>query len=57
MYTIIKQQGVTRMRMNIIKRFAAGTIGVCFTYALVRMPFNTINNPIETAFMRQYYLS
>ncbi len=37
------------MRMNIIKRFAAGTIGVCFTYALVRMPFNTINNPIETA--------
>ena len=31
------------MRMKIIRRFAAGTIGVCFTYALVRMPFTMIN--------------
>ena len=37
------------MRTKIIQRFAAGTIGVCFTYALIRVPFNMINNPVETA--------
>ena len=36
------------MRMKIIRRFAAGTIGVCFTYALIRMPIAAINNPRET---------
>ena len=28
--------------MEIIKRFAAGTISVCFAYAMIRQPFNTI---------------
>lgn len=35
------------MRDKILKRFAAGTIGVCFTYALIRMPFAAMNNPSE----------
>ena len=36
------------MRTKIIKRFMAGTVGVCFTYALVRLPFSMINNPAQT---------
>ena len=35
------------MRDKIIKRFAAGTIGVCFAYALIRQPFAVMNNPKE----------
>ena len=35
------------MRDKIIKRFAAGTIGVCFAYALLRQPFAVMNNPGE----------
>ena len=35
------------MRDKIIKRFAAGTIGVCFAYALIRQPFAAMNNPSE----------
>ena len=35
------------MRDKIIKRFAAGTIGVCFAYALLRQPFAVMNNPSE----------
>lgn len=35
------------MRDKIMKRFAAGTIGVCFTYALIRMPFAAMNDPSE----------
>ena len=35
------------MRAKIIKRFAAGTIGVCFDYALIRQPFAVMNNPNE----------
>ena len=37
------------MRMKIIKRFSAATVGVCFTYALVRLPFTMINNPGDSA--------
>lgn len=37
------------MRMKIIKRFSAATVGVCFTYALIRLPFSMINNPGEAA--------
>lgn len=33
------------MRDKIIKRFAAGTIGVCFAYALIRQPFAVMKNP------------
>ena len=33
------------MRTKIIKRFSAATVGVCFTYALIRLPFTMINNP------------
>ena len=36
------------MRTKIIKRFMAGTVGVCFTYALVRLPFSMISNPAQT---------
>ena len=35
------------MRDKIIKRFAAGTIGVCFAYALIRQPFAVMKNPNE----------
>lgn len=35
------------MRDKIIKRFAAGTIGVCFAYALIRQPFAVMKNPSE----------
>ena len=35
------------MRDKIIKRFAAGTIGVCFAYALLRQPFAVMKNPSE----------
>ena len=35
------------MRDEIIKRFAAGTIGVCFAYALIRQPFAVMKNPSE----------
>ncbi len=35
------------MRDKIIKRFAAGTIGVCFAYALIRQPFAVMNDPSE----------
>ena len=35
------------MREKIIKRFAAGTIGVCFAYALIRQPFAVMNDPKE----------
>ena len=35
------------MRNKIIKRFAAGTIGVCFAYALIRQPFAVMKNPDE----------
>lgn len=35
------------MRDKIIKRFAAGTIGVCFAYALIRQPFSVMKNPSE----------
>ena len=35
------------MRDKIIKRFAAGTIGVCFAYALIRQPFAVMNDPGE----------
>ena len=35
------------MRDKIIKRFAAGTIGVCFAYALIRQPFAVMNNTSE----------
>ena len=33
------------MRNKIIRRFAAGTIGVCFTYALIRLPFAAMDDP------------
>ena len=35
------------MRDKIIKRFAAGTIGVCFAYALLRQPFAVMKDPGE----------
>ncbi len=35
------------MRDKIIKRFAAGTIGVCFAYALIRQPFAVMKDPGE----------
>ena len=35
------------MRDKIIKRFAAGTIGICFAYALIRQPFAVMKNPSE----------
>ena len=35
------------MRDKIIKRFAAGTIGVCFAYALIHQPFAVMKNPSE----------
>ena len=35
------------MRDKIIKRFAVGTIGVCFAYALIRQPFAVMNDPSE----------
>ena len=35
------------MRTKIINRFAAGTIGVCFAYALLRQPFAVMKNPNE----------
>ena len=35
------------MRDKIIKRFAAGTIGICFAYALIRQPFAVLRNPDE----------
>lgn len=35
------------MRDKILKRFAAGTIGVCFAYALIRQPFAVMKNPDE----------
>ena len=35
------------MRAKIIHRFAAGTIGVCFAYALIRQPFAVMKNPSE----------
>ena len=35
------------MRDKIIKRFAAGTISVCFAYALIRQPFAVMKNPSE----------
>ena len=35
------------MRDKIIKRFAAGTIGVRFAYALIRQPFAVMKNPSE----------
>ena len=35
------------MRDKIIKRFAAGTIGVCFAYALLRQPFAVMHDPSE----------
>ena len=35
------------MRDKIIKRFAAGTIGVCFAYALIRQPFAVMKDPSE----------
>ncbi|MBR1482609.1 MAG: hypothetical protein IJ598_06540 [Ruminococcus sp.] len=35
------------MRDKIIKRFVAGTIGVCFAYALIRQPFAVMKNPSE----------
>ena len=30
------------MRREIIKRFAAGTFSICFAYAMIRQPFDTI---------------
>ncbi|MBU5462247.1 hypothetical protein [Lachnoclostridium sp. MSJ-17] len=33
------------MRTKIINRLAAGTIGVCFAYALIRQPFAVILSP------------
>ncbi len=36
------------MRMKIIKRFSAATVGVCFTYALIRLPFSMINSESQT---------
>ena len=35
------------MRTKIINRLAAGTIGVCFAYALIRQPFAVMRNPDE----------
>ena len=35
------------MRDKILKRFAVGTIGVCFAYALIRQPFAVMNDPSE----------
>lgn len=35
------------MRTKIINRLAAGTIGVCFAYALIRQPFAVMKNPNE----------
>lgn len=35
------------MRTRIINRLAAGTIGVCFAYALIRQPFAVMKNPNE----------
>ena len=35
------------MRAKIINRLAAGTIGVCFAYALLRQPFAVMKNPNE----------
>lgn len=35
------------MRDKIIKRFAAGTLGVCFAYALIRQPFAVMKDPGE----------
>ena len=33
------------MRSKIIGRFAAGTFGVCFAYALIRQPFAVMKDP------------
>ena len=33
------------MRSKIISRFAAGTFGVCFAYALIRQPFAVLKDP------------
>ena len=35
------------MRDKILKRFAVGTFGVCFAYALIRQPFAVMNDPSE----------
>ncbi len=35
------------MRTKIIKRFAAGTVGICFAYALIRQSIAAVNNPNE----------
>ena len=46
---VVREDEVTNgdMRDKIIKRFAAGTIGVCFAYALIRQPFAVMKNPDE----------
>ena len=33
------------MRDKILKRFAAGTVGVFFAYALIKQPFAVMNDP------------
>ena len=33
------------MRDKILKRFAAGTVGVLFAYALIKQPFAVMSDP------------